>query len=86
MDQETDPFQPEVRDLPRLLAEVREARTRVDEERCSRSALYPRVVGARLALLATLEAYTSALAASGRPVPYRLRDELFLCRRLRGRV
>ncbi len=35
----------------------------------------------RADLLAALEAYTACLTAQGRPIPYRLRDELRLHRR-----
>lgn len=39
-------------------------------------------VDARRELLAALETYAAALASAGRPVPYRIRDELHLYRGL----
>jgi hypothetical protein len=68
--------------LPILLQAVNEARTQLRQERSSRSPLYPHTVGAQLALWGALEAYATALAVTGRPLPYRLRDELFLYRHL----
>ena len=44
----------------------------------------PVVYKAQHALLTALEAYADALTASGWPLPYRLRDELFLYRRITG--
>ena len=71
--------------MPVLLEELGEARKRLAEERGSPSALSPHAVSARLGLLVALEAYAGALTATGWPLPYRLRDELFLYRRLSGR-
>jgi len=70
------------RDLPALLATVVTARGRLEDGRHIRSAPYPEAVAARSDLLAALEAYVGALALTGRPMPYRLRDELFLYRRI----
>jgi hypothetical protein len=39
-------------------------------------------VDARRDLLAALESYAAALASAGRPIPYRIRDELHLYRGL----
>jgi len=69
-------------DLPALLATVVAARLRLEDGRHVRSAPYPEAVAARTDLLAALEAYVGALALTGRPMPYRLRDELFLYRRI----
>ncbi len=41
-------------------------------------------VTARANLLAALEVYAAALESTGRPLPYRLRDELHLQRRMSG--
>lgn len=69
--------------MPALFEDVSEARRRLDEERRCKNALNalnPRAVSAALAMLVALEAYAAALTATGWPLPYRLRDELFLYR------
>lgn len=71
-------------DLHALLESVVAARHQLADKRHMRSALDPQSVAARSDLLAALEAYAEALTLTGRPVPYRLRDELFLCRRISG--
>ena len=73
-------------ELPVLLHELHEAQTRLGAERGSERWLYPQAAASRLALLVALEAYAGALTATGFPLPYRLRDELFLYRRLTGSV
>lgn len=65
-----------------LLREVNRARVRVRENRgtgAQRSWDNQRV---QRELLVALEEYVAALSARGRPVPYRLRDELHLYRTL----
>jgi hypothetical protein len=67
--------------LDRLLADLRAARELVSSERGPGR----NVKGgsaAQAGLLLALEAYIEGLASAGRPVPYRLRDELFMYRRL----
>jgi hypothetical protein len=70
--------------LPDLLGDVMRARSEVVKVR--RVAAHSRldVGNARHDLVVALEAYTSCLAAMGRPVPYALRDELRLQRSLDG--
>ena len=77
---------PRASELPGLLHRVDEARTRLRREAGPSHVLHRDVGPARLALLVALEAYAGALAATGWPLPYRLRDELFLYRRITGRV
>src|SRR5262245_58915351 len=72
-----------VRDLPRLLRQVAAARNHLTEVRHTARSGDSRTVEARNGLLAALEAYADALASTGRPVPYRLRDELNMYRRLK---
>ena len=82
-----DPVAPtlfQVGDLPALLDTVVAARHQLADRRQTQTALHPQSVAARSDLLAALEAYVGALALTGRPVPYRLRDELFLYRRISG--
>jgi hypothetical protein len=67
--------------LEELRAELREARTCVSEERGA-VRQFSVMTPAREALLAALEAYAAGLTTAGQPLPYRLRDELFLHRRL----
>jgi len=73
-----------VSELPGLLRDLTEARLLLADERGSGSVLHPRTLAARSNLLAALEAYASALSSTGRPLPYRLRDELALYRRING--
>ena len=68
--------------LAPLWADVVEAREEVAVMRGARMAAHPSASVARSKLLGALELYAVALAASGRPLPYKLRDELFLCRAL----
>ena len=80
-----DPVAPpafDVGDLPALLDTVVAARHELADRRHLKTALDPQSVAARSDLLAALEAYAKALTLTGRPMPYRLRDELFLCRRI----
>lgn len=70
--------------LPALLHEVQEARVGLSAQR-QVGHRHTDLPVARAALLAALERYADALVASGRPVPYRLRDELQLLRELRYR-
>jgi hypothetical protein len=72
-------------ELSALLHQVDEARARLRAEVGSRSALYPQT-SSRIALLEALEEYAAALSAAGWPLNYRLRDELFLYRRLAGSI
>lgn len=74
------PGQRRVSELPSLLNDVIAARTQLTRERGSGDASYL----PRLALLTALEDYAAALTSTGRPLPYRLRDELVLYRRLIG--
>lgn len=60
------------------------ARPVCDDGVRSRLVLHPDLGPARLAVLVALETYAGALAATGWPLPYRLRDELFLYRRITG--
>jgi hypothetical protein len=69
--------------LDRLLTQVGSARESVfREQRGNRhfSAWTP----ARQALLTALEEYAAGLASAGRPMPYRMRDELVIHRQLAG--
>lgn len=70
--------------LDQLLADVNAARQWVSQER-DVGAHLTEVTTARAALLGALEAYAAGLAAVGQPLPYKLRDELFLHRQLVGR-
>jgi hypothetical protein len=74
----------QVRELPGLLDEVNNARTQLAEERGTGSALAAYTLAARANLLAALETYAAALESTGRPLPYRLRSELNLQRRLKN--
>ena len=71
-------------ELSVLLHRVDEARTRLRQQAGPLHVLHPDAGPARVALLVALEAYAGALAATGWPLPYRLRDELFLYRRITG--
>ena len=66
--------------IDRLLVEVNRAREAV--QHCKQEG--PRWDEQRLRdeLLATLEAYAAAVALVGAPLPYRIRDELWLYRTL----
>ena len=77
---------PRASELPVLLHRMDEARTRLRQEAGPLHVLHPDLGPARLALLVALETYAGALAATGWPLPYRLRDELFLYRRITGPV
>lgn len=68
--------------LPALLATVVAARHRLADGRHIANTHHPEAVAARSDLLAALEAYAGELTLTGRPLPYRLRDELFLYRRI----
>jgi hypothetical protein len=68
--------------LAPLWADVIEAREEVAVMRGARMAAHPSASVARSKLLGALELYAVALATAGRPLPYKLRDELFLCRAL----
>jgi len=71
-----------VSELPALLRAVTDARENVHEERCGAGTLHVQVSSSRLVLHRALEAYAAAVATTGWPLPYRLRDELYLYRRL----
>lgn len=75
---------PGVCDLPRLLLDVTTARDHLNHERAASPRRPPEVLAARADFLAALERYASALKDTGRPLPYRLRDELHLHRSLKG--
>lgn len=77
-----DPHQ-SVLSLPGLLETVLRARQGLTEQRGSERPLPADVQAARAVLLAALERYASALEGAGRPIPYRMRDELQLSRELR---
>jgi hypothetical protein len=68
--------------LPALLQDVNVARKQVGKERTVINAFHPQAFSARLTLHKALEVYAAALATAGWPLPYQLRDELFLYRRL----
>jgi hypothetical protein len=70
-------------ELSVLLHQVGQARARLRQEDRSKNAFYARAP-CREELLEALEAYAAALSAAGWPMNYRLRDELFLYRRLAG--
>jgi hypothetical protein len=65
-----------------LLQHVHEARSRLDLQRSEPMKRHTSTVDARRDLLAALESYAAALGSAGRPVPYRIRDELHLYRGL----
>ena len=69
----------QLKTLPELAADVREARRTVHARRIA-----PVVVGdlvmARHALLQAMEVYCSELTSRHLPIPYRLRDDLRLAR------
>lgn len=82
-----DPVAPSVihaGDLQALFDSVVAARLRLADKRHLKSAVDLQSTAARSDLLTALEAYAGALTLAGRPMPYRLRDELFLCRRISG--
>ncbi|WP_205474549.1 hypothetical protein [Nocardioides sp. SYSU D00038] len=66
--------------LGRLLDELQRARRSLAEVRSRPQRQRSEVRDAHHRLTVALEAYATALARSGRPVPYKLRDELRLCR------
>jgi hypothetical protein len=68
--------------LDSLLRRVHEARSRLDLQRAAPMKRHTSTVDARRELLAALESYAAALESAGRPVPYRIRDELHLYRGL----
>ncbi len=68
--------------LTTLYELVQLARSDVEAARARPSSRHASAVTAQRELLAALEHYVTALMAAGRPVPYRLRDELHLYRRL----
>jgi hypothetical protein len=61
---------------------VSSARSRLEEVRGAPASRHTSPLKAQRELLAALEEYVAALQGCGRPVPYRLRDELHLYRRL----
>jgi len=69
-------------ELTDLLGDVMRARTAIHQVRRVPAHSRLDVGNARHDLVVALEAYTSCLAAIGRPVPYALRDELRLQRSL----
>src|SRR5262245_51717684 len=71
-----------VEQLPGLLRQLMEARARLAHEREAKSPFPLRTLKARSDLLTALETYAAALTSTGRPVPYKLRDQLNLYRRL----
>jgi hypothetical protein len=78
-----DGWRLQVAQLDRLLAQVGSARESLLRERRGNrhfSAWTP----ARRALLTALEEYAAGLAAAGRPMPFRMRDELAIHRQLAG--
>jgi hypothetical protein len=79
-----DRWRLQVLQLDRLLAQVGSARESVFRERRGNrhfSAWTP----ARRELLTALEDYAAGLASAGRPMPYRMRDELVIHRELAAR-
>lgn len=71
---------PSQEQLDALLREVHEARARLEAHRAA--PVKQRSSAAWRDLLAALESYTAGLIVAGRPVPYRIRDELHLYRGL----
>jgi len=69
-------------DLRVLLAAITDARSALETARTTASGRHTSSAGAQRNLLAALEQYADALDKCGRPVPYKLRDELHLYRRL----
>lgn len=69
--------------LDRLLADLRVARQSVARERGAGRQITEWTL-AQASLLSALEAYAAGLASAGHPVPYRMRDELAMRRRLAG--
>lgn len=66
-----------------LLDEVHSARSRLEAARHDKRLTEQQAL--RQALLDALDAYASALADAGVPLPHRLRSEIDLYRGLRGR-
>jgi hypothetical protein len=73
---------PQAPDLRTLLEAVASARSQLETARATPSGRHTSAASAQRDLLAALEQYAEALRKIGRPVPYRLRDELHLYRRL----
>jgi hypothetical protein len=69
--------------LDQLLADLRTARQLVAQERGPGRQVTEWTM-AQASLLSALEAYAAGLASAGHPVPYRMRDELAMRRRLAG--
>lgn len=76
-----DGWRLQVVQLHRLLAQVGSARESLFRERRG-SRHFSAWTPARRALLTALEDYAAGLAAAGRPMPYRMRDELVIHRQL----
>ena len=75
-------FHDRVTSLPALLHDVHQARVGLAEQRQVGGA-HQGLLAARANLVMALERYAEALEATGRPVPYKLRDELQLYKELR---
>jgi hypothetical protein len=69
--------------LEQLMANLRAARVVVSRER-SASRHVTEWTLAQANLLTALEEYAAGLQAAGHPLPYRVRDELFMHRQLAG--
>jgi hypothetical protein len=69
--------------LDQLLAELRAARQLVAQERGPGRQVNEWTM-AQATLLSALEAYAAGLTSAGHPLPYRMRDELAMRRRLAG--
>jgi hypothetical protein len=63
--------------------ELQAARQALAQERCPTRQVAEWTL-AQATLLSALEAYADGLATAGHPVPYRMRDELAMRRRLAG--
>jgi hypothetical protein len=79
--EEFDP--PRTVPLEQLLAELRAARQALARERGPVRHV-AEWTQAQSTLLTALEAYAAALTSAGHPLPYRMRDELAMRRRLAG--
>lgn len=72
-------------DLSALLEAVCTARSEVEDARRAKSSPGSSAVAAeQRLLLAALERYAAALAHHGRPLPYRMRDEVAMYRAMFG--
>jgi hypothetical protein len=69
--------------LEQLLVELRAARLALARERGPVRQV-AEWTSAQATLLSALEAYAAALTSAGHPLPYRMRDELAMRRRLAG--